>query len=39
MAVTARDSNLSDVKLLERTSLQVRSCDVEGCVLWVGTFR
>ena len=33
MAVTARDSDVSDVKLLERTSLQVRSCDVEGCEL------
>ena len=33
MAVTARDSDLSDVKLLERTSLQVRGYDAEGCVL------
>ena len=32
IAVTARDSDLSDVKLLERTSLQVRSYDAEGCV-------
>ena len=33
MAVTARDSDLSDVKPRESTSLQVRSCDVEGCLL------
>ena len=33
IAVTARDPDLSDVKLLERTSPQVRSCDAEGCVL------
>ena len=38
MAVTARDSDLSDVKPCESTSLQVRSCDVRAACCSVKDF-